>query len=207
MAHGPLPLTALMVIDLQVDFCDPQGAYARNGMDTSGIRAIVPRIAEVARACKAARVPVIATKYTIWCDLDGRPIGIDHILGARPFLAREGFRRGSPGCAVIPDLPPPDYEIEKTRFSAFYSTMLEGLLRSLKVRRLVFTGIATHAGIESTARDASVRDFEVTVLSDCVTTFDPAMQTASLKTMTAIGRVVPSKSFLQDIAPPESAHE
>ena len=191
--------TILMVMDMQRDFCDRDGVFARNGFDVSSIEAIVPRIARVMQACKQRRIPTVATKLTVLLDLDGQPMTLGHLNQLRPFLKTEGFREGSPGQQMIPQLPRPDYEVRKWGHSAMYLTELEKTIRSLRARDLVFVGIATNGVVEATARDAVAREFHVTTLSDCVTGYNRELHEASLKNLSFLGRMLTSDEFLAEL--------
>ncbi len=189
--------TALLLLDLQRDFLDPTGIYARHGLPVERLRGIIPTVARVAHASRAVHIPVFASKFTIYTSPGGAPLGLDHIVKARPFLMREGFRLRDPGRELIPELPPPDYELDKPRFSAFHGTPLEVLLRSLDIDTLVLTGIVTHGGVEATARDAMIRDFSVVILDDCVAAFDEELHLASLRGLGLYLTVMDSGSYLR----------
>jgi nicotinamidase-related amidase len=177
---------------MQRDLLDRDGAYARNGLPVARLEPLVPVIASAIEVARRARMPVIATRFTIFADADGRPVGLDQVLASRPFLAREGFRRGSPGCEVVDALPRADFEIETYRSSAFHGTPLELLLRGLAVHTLVLCGVFTNGGVESTARDAQTRDFRVVTLRDAVASFRPDLHEASLHNLAAVGELLDS---------------
>jgi ureidoacrylate peracid hydrolase len=189
--------TALLLLDFQRDFLDPDGVYARHGLPVERLRGILPAVERVARASRRAHVPIFASKFTIFTSPGGTPLGLDHIVKARPFLLREGFRLGDPGRELIAELPKPDYELDKPRFSAFHGTPLEVLLRSLDVDTLVLTGIVTHGGVEATARDALIRDFSVVILEDGVAAFDEELHLASLRGMGLYLTVMDSADYLR----------
>lgn len=191
--------TVLMVMDMQRDFCSREGVFARNGFSVDAIETIVPRIKRVMEASKRHRIPIVASKLTVLTDLDGSAMGLGHLAKLRPFLAKEGFRDGSPGHQLLPELPKPDYEFRKWGYSAMYQTELEKLLRALNAETVVFTGIATNGVVEGTARDASMREFEVVTLSDCVAGYNQALHEASLKNLANIGRVMTSEEFLKSL--------
>jgi nicotinamidase-related amidase len=195
---------ALLLLDLQRDFLDPAGVYARNGLPVDRLRGIVSTVERVARASRAAHLPIFASKFTIFTSPGGAPLGLDHIVKARPFLRREGFRLGDAGRDLIPELPRPDYELDKPRFSAFHGTPLEVLLRSLDIDTVVLTGIVTHGGVEATARDALIRDFSVVILEDCVAAFDEELHLASLRGMGLYLTVMNADAYLEAIAQPRS---
>jgi nicotinamidase-related amidase len=191
--------TVLMVMDMQRDFCSRDGVFARNGFPVDGIEKIVPGIVRVMQECKRRRIPIVASKLTVLQDLDGQAMGLGHLATLRPFLAQGGFRVGSPGHELIPELPKPDYEFRKWGYSAMYQTELEKLLRALGTETCVFTGIATNGVVEGTARDASMREYHVITLSDCVAGYNPALHEASLKNLGNIGKVMTSEAWLKGL--------
>jgi len=191
--NADLTRAALLVLDMQVDFCHPDGAYARGGTDVSGTWPLIPRQAAVVAECKRRRIPVVASQFVVLTGLDGQAMLAPHLAQLRPFLQREGFRLGSPGMAVVPELAAPDYLIEKPRYSAFYNTRLELLLRCLKVEHLILCGIATNGAVEATARDAHLRDLEMTVLADCCGSYDPAAHATAIAGLKRMARVIDSE--------------
>jgi nicotinamidase-related amidase len=196
------PRHAALIIELmQNDACHADGVYARNGVSPAPIRAIVPAQVRVAEACRAAGVAVIATRLTILTDLAGETVGARPILAVRPFLEQSGLRDGTWGHQVIDELPRADYELRKWVYSSFYRTELAHVLEAWKIAHLIFMGIATEIAVETTYREAIVRNFEVTVLSDCVLTYDPRQQAASLLSMARLGRVVTSAELLAALPP------
>jgi ureidoacrylate peracid hydrolase len=196
--------SALLLLDLQRDFLDPGGVYARHGLPVDRLRGIIPTVERVAHASRAAHVPIFASKFTIFTSPGGAPLGLDHIVKARPFLMHEGFRLRDPGRELIPELPRPDYELDKPRFSAFHGTPLEVLLRSLDIDTVVLTGIVTHGGVEATARDALIRDFSVVILEDCVAAFDEQLHLASLRGMGLYLTVMDAPAYLRALERPAS---
>lgn len=192
--------TVLMVMDMQGDFCNRDGAFARNGFKVDAIEAIVPRIAKVMEECQRRRIPIVASKLTILTDLDGNAMGLGHLAHLRPFLAKEGFRVGTPGHEVIRQLPRPDYEVRKWGYSAMYQTEMEKVLHALGAETLVFTGIATNGVVEGTARDAVMREYQVVTLSDCVAGYSQELHEASLKNLANIGKVITSGEFLRGLS-------
>ncbi len=190
--------TALLILDMQLDFCAPQGVYARNGLSSPGLTALIPRIAKLIERLRQAdpTARIIASQFTVLTDgKDGPPIGLGHLTALRPFLLHEGFRLGTPGREVVPELRDYDFTLLKTRYSAFYGTPLEPILLALGVTRLIFTGIATNGAVEATLRDAAMRDYECVVLEDCCASFSPEQHHASLLNMASLGRVTSSDEW------------
>jgi nicotinamidase-related amidase len=188
--------TALIIELMQNDACHPDGVYARNGVSPAPIQAIVPPQVRVAEACRASGVAVIATKLTILTDLAGRAVGAKPILAVRSFLKQSGLRDGTWGHQIIDELPRADYELRKWVYSSFHRTELAHILEALEIQHLLFAGIATEIAVETTYREAIIRNFDVTVLSDCVLTYDPQQQAASLLSMARLGRVASSADLL-----------
>jgi ureidoacrylate peracid hydrolase len=187
---------ALIVIDMQNDFLHPEGAYGRHGVHNSKAGAVIQTVPGVIERCRKLRIPVIYARYVIRAGPDGRAVDAGSITNARPFLWDEGLRAGTWGAAFVDGFPAPDYDIEKPRFSAFYQTNLEVLLRGLGVRTLLFAGVQTNYCVESTARDAYFRDFQIVMLSDCMTCFDRRLHEASLETLANMGSVATSSEVL-----------
>ncbi len=192
--------TVLLVLDMQVDMCAPEGVFARHGANVAALQAIVPRITHVMERCRRASVPILACKLTVLTDLDGSAMGLGHLAKARPFLAQEGFRGGTPGHALLPALPPADYEFRKWTFSAMYQTELPKLLEALGAGTVVLTGVSTNGVVEGTARDAFMRDLAVITLSDCVAAFSQELHEASLRNLAAMGKVVTSEEFVRGLS-------
>jgi len=194
------PNVVLMVMDMQNDFCSRDGIFARNGCSVDAIEKITPNIKRAMHAARDRRIPIIASKLTILEDLDGKAMGLGHLRKLRPFLVPEGFRAGSWGHQIISELPKVDYEVRKWGWSAMYQTELEKILQSLGARTLVFTGVATQGVVEGTARDAVVRGYEVTVLTDCVASYSEKLHNAALIDLANMGQMMSSTEFASIIS-------
>lgn len=194
MSHRTdLGRAALVVIDLQNDYCHPDGVYARNGLTCFSASSAIEATGRSVRRAKECGIPVIYARMMWRSDETGYPIDAGLIVEhSRPFLRNEGLRRGTWGAEVVSDLPAPDYEVDKTRYSAFHNTTLEPLLRGLGVETVLLAGAITNICVEATARDAFHRDLRVVVLADCVTGFDRELHDASLRTMAIFTRVLMS---------------
>lgn len=161
--------SALLVIDMQRYFLE-----ATSPAFTCGGLAILPTVKRLVDAFRRAERPVIFTRHVHHPgDLDSGIMG---------WWWRGKCLEGSPESEVHPDLAPmPDEKVVfKHRYSAFYNTDLETVLRCLKVEDLVVSGIMTNMCCESTARDAYYRDYRVFVPADGTGTINKEMQLASL---------------------------
>lgn len=160
---------ALLVIDMQYFFLDPASPSY-----TCGGPAILPRLQKVIQAFRQANRPVIYTRHV------HHP---DHLDAGIMAWWWEGMcKEGSPESEIHQDIAPKPNEkvIFKHRYSAFYNTDLETVLRSLKVEEIVVAGIMTNMCCESTARDAYYRDYRVFFLADGTGSVTEEMHLASL---------------------------
>ena len=188
-ADGDWSATALLLCDLQNDFLHPGGAYGRAGMGRAEIAAVVPRLAPLAAAMRAAGGWIVSTHFTLVPGRGGAPFISPHLRTARPFLTKGDFAPGAWGHALVDALAPADMAVEKVAFSAFYMSRLEWVLGRAGITRLLVAGIVTNGGVASTVRDAHVRDFEVHVLEDGCAAFDPATHEVAIAALRPVARV------------------
>lgn len=185
------PLTGLrrpvvMVIDMQRDFVD-SGAP----IECAGARAIVPAIVCLLDAARERGVPVVYTEER------HRQDGIDlEIANQEP----EHCLEGTSGVEIIPVLRPRpgDYVVVKRRYSGFFATDLDLLLRSLCADTLVLTGAATDVCVRATAQDAHQLNYGVVVPPECVAGTTREQHEAALHNVDYVfGDVVPLKQVLE----------
>ena len=194
--------TALVIIDLQNDFLTPGGAYDRGGAVSPEARALPPRVAPVARALKGRGGFVAASQFTLWPDAQGEPMISPHLKALRPFLAKGDFTAGSRGQANVAELDGlVDVSVWKVAYSAFFNTQLDWVLRRVGITQVVIAGIVTNGGVASTARDAHMRDYHVTVLADGCAAPTPAMHDAALADLRTVADITTCQDFLQRLAP------
>jgi ureidoacrylate peracid hydrolase len=188
---GGLPLgfaidrrdTALLVVDIQNGFCHKDSGMARAGIDTTRQQAVVPNIVRVVRLCRAAGLPILASRQVHFHDdVTRRTHRIPSHMDKRNYFP---CLRGTWDAGLVSEfqaeLRPEDHVFEKHRPSCFFDTTLDTKLRMLGIRMLVITGVATNYCVESTIRDAYFRDYDIVVPSDCVASTFPDLQAATLK--------------------------
>lgn len=160
---------ALLVIDMQNFFLDPASPTF-----TCGGLAVLPRIKQLIAAFRNAGRPVIYTRHV------HHPDGID--AGIMKWWWQGMCVEGTPESEVHPELAPRDGEkvILKHRYSAFYNTDLETVLRGWQIEDLVISGIMTNLCCESTARDAYFRDYRLFFTADGTGSINEEMHLASL---------------------------
>lgn len=189
-AQSTLAQTALVLVDLQNDFLHPEGAYGRAGVGAPDIAALPQRVLPLANAIRDASGWVVSTQFTLVPGKAGTPFISPHLKKLRPFLTAGDFAPGSFGQDLVEELKPADFYIEKVAYSAFYMSRLEWVLNRAGIRHLYFAGIVTNGGVASTARDAHVRDFHVTILSDGCAAFSPQVHEDNLKGLASVGRQI-----------------
>lgn len=165
---------ALLVIDMQNGFCHPDGSFAQmisgTNMNLDLLRAAIPRCHALIDFARAQSRPVIYTRYVYQAGYRDQ----DVLLRKYPKMIELGsLAEGSWDAAIIDQLTPEpfDFVIDKSRYSAFYSTRLESLLTGMAVRSLAMCGVTTNICVESTARDAAQRGYDVSVIADATGEF------------------------------------
>jgi len=189
--------TVLLVIDMQNDFIHPHGILGKQGLLIDGLEGFVKRVGNLIDLCRSKGLPIIATRHIIHQNQQGQAVGGGLWVEMRPFLKTEGFRQGSWGAEIVDGLPRPDYIIDKTRFSGFFETNMECLLRGLKAETIIFSGVATNVCVESTIRDAFYRDLRIIIIEDCILAYTQEAHEASLKTLRFLGTVISLDNLLE----------
>jgi|TARA_B100000287_G_scaffold152882_1_gene144489 Amidases related to nicotinamidase len=190
---------ALILIDMQNDFLNKQGAYSRAGVTSENLAKLPEQLAPVVNKYRDKGLYIISTHFTLVPSKNGEPLISEHLKKLRPFLTKGDFVSGSFGHGLIDELGPSDVVIEKIAYSAFYMTRLEWVLEYLKIKDLVFGGIVTNGGVSSTVRDAHVRGYNCTVLSDGCAAFDNNVHQVSIQALESIARVVTCNNIISEM--------
>ncbi|MGE4481385.1 cysteine hydrolase family protein [Acidocella sp.] len=189
--------TALLVIDMQRDFCDPQGYVAAMGYDIEPARRIIPNIATVKDAVSKWGGLVVQTREGHRPDLSdlfpfkawrSRNAGVE--IGMTGPLGRV-LVRGEEGWRIIPELAPAPSEIliDKPGYSAFQATDLHQILVARGVGKLILTGVTTDVCVHSTLRHATDLGYECLVLEDACAATVPAHHDAAIGTIATEGGI------------------
>ncbi len=174
---------ALIIVDMQNSYLEPEGAMAKVGLDWTRLRAAAPGCQRLLAAARKAGIPVIHTQYVFQPDFKDGGLLTREIM---PELKEVGLCvKGSWDAEIWNGLKPLPNEavIEKNRPSAFYSTQLESFLRAMQIENLVVCGITTSMCVESTVRDAAQRDFRTFVVRDATGEVVQDRYDGALKTM------------------------
>lgn len=173
---------ALIVIDMQNDFCNPGGASARRGNDLSAVAEMLAKLEGLIDEARSSGVPIvfIRTEHDELTDSDawnGR-----YGQGAKKAPSELSCRTGSWGSDFY-KISPRDGEavITKHRYSGFVGTSLNLILATLRRKSLLFTGVATNICVESTLRDGLSQDYFVTLIDDCCAAYSAEDHDATVR--------------------------
>lgn len=186
--------TALLVIDVQNDYCHPEGALAGGGSDVSAVEKMMPELHRLIAASRAQAVPVIfiqtiherATDSAAWVSRSGGS-------------SMEICRNGSWGAEFYQVAPGPlDIVVNKHRYSAFINTRLDSVLRSLRIETLIIAGVSTNVCVESTARDGFMLDYGIVLARDACAAYSRAAHEMTLENMRGYFGVVGSVAEVEE---------
>jgi nicotinamidase-related amidase len=196
--------TAVIVVDMQNDFCKAGWTFDRLGIDISMYPSMLPRLSRLLTGARDIGVQVIYIQMTVLPNrMSESPAQIR--FNMRLHLASHGATQpllytieDTPGQEIIAELAPEpgDLVVRKYRSSGFWGTNLDMLLRSNGIETVIVTGCTTEGCVESTARDAMFNDYYVVLPEDCVASDDPRQHEASLFLMRHRFDVVLSNDIL-----------
>ena len=213
--------TAIIIVDMQNDFCHPDGWLAHIGVDVSAARTPIAPLQRLLPALRGHDVPVI------WLNWGNRPDRLNlspsllHVykpsgagvgLGdALPGSGAKVLERGSWSAAIVDELAidPSDIHVAKYRMSGFQDTELDSILRNLAVTTLLFAGVNADQCVLCTLQDANFRGYDCLLLEDCAATTSPdyCMAATLYNVQQCFGFVVQSNAIVSALAHAETPRE
>lgn len=199
--------TALIIIDMQRDFCAPGGFGEALGNDITPTKSIIPTVRKVLDAARAKKLLVIHTREGHKADLsDLEPAKLrrSSSIGKKGPMGRI-LVRGEYGHDIVDELQPLKGElvIDKPGKGAFYKTRLQATLQKHKIESLVVCGVTTHVCVHTTIREANDRGYECLMLEDGTAAFDPRDQEAAIRMVNQQGGIfgwtTTSEEFLKSL--------
>ncbi len=194
-----MQLSALIVVDLQNAFCHEAGSFAKRGYVINDIPRVVDATRQLIDAFDAYMRPILFTKLSYKSDYSDGGLLIER--NSSQLKKMHAYINGTWDSEIINNFKIESKEriIQKTRYDPFINTDLELKLTNLGIKHLVLAGIVTNVCVESTARSAFDRGFEITVISDAVSSYDEKTHRNSLENIHRhFGSVVDLKSFLNN---------
>ena len=189
--------TALLVVDMQNGFCHPEGSAAKIGFDINMCQAAIEPCQRLIAGAREKDVPVIFTRLIYRQDYRDGGVLTDDLI---PGLAEAQCCAADTWDAeLIPEMSPQleDFIVDKNRYSAFYGTPLDSYLNSMDIRHLVICGVTTNVCVETTARDASQRDYRTMIVRDATGEIAPERHEWALATLdTRFGWVIDTAEVL-----------
>jgi nicotinamidase-related amidase len=180
-----LARTGVIVIDMQNDFCHPNGWLASIEVDITPARAPIVPLNALLPALRAIGVPVIWVNWGIRPDRLNLSPALRHVYdptGRGPGLGDRLPRTGSPvlqagswSSRIVDELTPPDDDIQvsKHRMSGFWDTPLDSILRNLRLDTVLFAGVNLDQCVLHTLADANFLGYDTILLEDCAATTNP----------------------------------
>ena len=187
--RGDLSRSAVLVVDMQNDFCHPQGWLASLGVDVSGGAALVPAIDSSLQAFRRAGSLVVWLNWgnrpdrlnlspcTLHVyDRNGRSVGLGADLPTAPVRPAPVLEKGSWGAAIVDPLTvqPEDVRVDKFRMSGFFDSPLDSILRNAGVQTVFFAGVNADQCVLATLMDANFLGYDTILLEDCTATTSPS---------------------------------
>jgi ureidoacrylate peracid hydrolase len=172
-------LACILVVDVQNDFCSSEGSCAKRGEDVGAAQAMVPRLARFLAEARAVSLPIvfIKTEHSEWTDTPA------WLYRRSQQKELKTCRQGTWGAEFYEGISPLPNErvVIKHRYSAFINTDLNTVLKARGVESVLVTGVATNVCVETTARDAYMYDYYVTLVEDCSAAYSREMHKNTVK--------------------------
>jgi ureidoacrylate peracid hydrolase len=172
---------ALVVVDVQNDFVSPNGSAAKRGEDVTAAVAMVPNLLKLIDEARKVGLTIvyIRTTHSEWTDTPS------WIYRSSQKSGLNTCREGTWGAELYEGISPSTKErvVVKHRYSAFINTDLNTVLKARGIQSVLVCGVATNVCVETTARDAYMYDYYVTMIDDCSAAYEPKLHLGTLENM------------------------
>jgi ureidoacrylate peracid hydrolase len=190
-------LAALLIVDVQNDFVSPQGSAGKRGEDVSAALAMMPNLLGLIEAGRRVGLTIvyIRTTHSEWTDTPS------WIYRSSQKSGLSTCREGTWGAEFYEGIAPRPNErvVIKHRYSAFINTDLNTVLKARGIQSVLVCGVATNVCVETTARDAYMFDYYVTMIDDCSAAYDAKLQLATLENMRRHFGLVASSAEIAEV--------
>jgi ureidoacrylate peracid hydrolase len=190
-------LAALLVVDVQNDFVSPEGSAGKRGEDVSGALAMIPNLLALIEAARrvALTIVYIRTTHSEWTDTPS------WIYRSSQKSGLSTCREGTWGAEFYEGISPRPSErvVIKHRYSAFINTDLNTILRARGIQSVLVCGVATNVCVETSARDAYMFDYYVTVIDDCSAAYDAKLHMTTLENVRRHFGLVASSAEIAEV--------
>jgi nicotinamidase-related amidase len=212
-----LARTAIVVIDMQNDFCAPGGWLAGLGVDVSGACRPIAALNALLPKLRTAEVPVIWVNWGNRPDLlnlspallhvyngDGSGTGLGDPIPQGPLRGARVLEKGSASAALVDGLEsvPGDIHIDKYRMSGFWDTELDSVLRNLGITTVLFGGVNADQCVLATLMDANFLGYDTILVEECTATTSPeyCLKATLYNVRTCFGFVVSNAAVIEGLA-------
>jgi ureidoacrylate peracid hydrolase len=172
---------ALVVVDVQNDFVSPAGSAGKRGEDVSAALAMVPNLLRLIDEARSVGLTIvyIRTTHSEWTDTPS------WIYRSSQKSGLNTCREGTWGAEFYDGIAPRSTErvVIKHRYSAFINTDLNTVLKARNIQSVLVCGVATNVCVETTARDAYMYDYYVTMIDDCSAAYEAKLHLGTLENM------------------------
>ena len=188
---------ALVIIDMQRDFVEPDGFGAALGNKVEHLQKIVPTVAKLLKTFRELGLPVVHTREGHRPDLSDCPPAKKSRGDSKLRIGDKGpmgrvLVLGEPGNDIIPELSPESGEliIDKPGKGAFYATGLQERLNALGITHLIFTGVTTEVCVQTSMREANDRGYDCLLIEDGTESYFPDFKQATVQMVQSQGGIV-----------------
>ena len=189
-----LDKTAILIVDIQNDFCDERGAFAKMGLNIKNIQKMTPKLINFIEKARKANLKIIYSKQIESDEVS--PENLKAIFKQEIIPVCSPNSWGSEFYKINPNSK--EIIIEKYTYDVFSNPKLENILRENKIKDLIICGVTTDLCIDSTVRSAFTKGYNIIIPKDLIATVNQKIQKPFLKTFGEfLGTVIKSKDLIK----------